>query len=447
MTMPGDSSAIFISSAGNRISTNDAGVTWNNDQINPFTIIYPEHFLNPNEGFIETMLADRSSDRYHARTSDGGHTWLPFECSNPGLKQFIHTSSNISYAIPESSNLSDTIVMKTTDRGATWSTCLLATLAGFSDKNVRATSSMHRGDDTVYVAFRDKGTMVWTTNGGASWSLHTIPRFRMMNMRQRRYSWGITDSLVMRSSDDGLTWESVLTLPSDALAFRKLIVFSGESIAVSSQRVLAPPFNVDGYMHRSTDGGSTWATNPVYLYDILQDEQEVPFLTKDGLGYSSYGRSNMQGGYSILLSITTDFWETSTRRYITSSTASSDRLVAFNRDLIWLIMNGRIYSTESGGIDAIEPPAIPFSSDLAQNYPNPFSFVTSIPYRIEGGSPRHALLELYDIMGRRVKTLFDNIAEPGDHVTSLNAAGLQPGMYFVRFTSGKRMAMRKILVN
>jgi hypothetical protein len=64
-----------------------------------------------------------------------------------------------------------------------------------------------------------------------------------------------------------------------------------------------------------------------------------------------------------------------------------------------------LVSLASGGID--DPPGelLPSRIDLAQNYPNPFNPETNIAYTIDGGG--RVLLEIYDILGRHVRTLVD----------------------------------------
>ena len=59
-----------------------------------------------------------------------------------------------------------------------------------------------------------------------------------------------------------------------------------------------------------------------------------------------------------------------------------------------------------GDANVYDAPAIPTSFKLAQNYPNPFNPVTTIEYNVANSS--FVTLEVYDVMGRLVKTLVDN---------------------------------------
>ncbi len=90
-----------------------------------------------------------------------------------------------------------------------------------------------------------------------------------------------------------------------------------------------------------------------------------------------------------------------------------------------------------------------FTFHLQQNYPNPFNPVTTIEYSIQADgwrSPRNVRLELYDILGRRVKMLVDEAKMPGTYRVVLDAQGLTSGVYFYRLTSGATSLIKKLLL-
>lgn len=63
------------------------------------------------------------------------------------------------------------------------------------------------------------------------------------------------------------------------------------------------------------------------------------------------------------------------------------------------------------------PVEIPRTFALYQNYPNPFNPTTTISFEVPGtgGSAERVSLNVYDIRGRRVKTLVDSSLQPGRH--------------------------------
>ncbi len=79
------------------------------------------------------------------------------------------------------------------------------------------------------------------------------------------------------------------------------------------------------------------------------------------------------------------------------------------------------------------------------SYPNPFSTETTVSFSLpEAGLTS---LEIFDVTGRSVKTVVDDIFySKGDHRIKIQSAELPSGIYFYRLVSGKYSANRKIIV-
>ncbi len=90
----------------------------------------------------------------------------------------------------------------------------------------------------------------------------------------------------------------------------------------------------------------------------------------------------------------------------------------------------------------------PVSLELKQNFPNPFNGSTRITYRLASreNRPTTVRLTLFDIRGRRVKSVFLGRQSPGLHAVTLNADGLAGGLYFYRLSAGKAQITRKMLL-
>jgi len=93
-----------------------------------------------------------------------------------------------------------------------------------------------------------------------------------------------------------------------------------------------------------------------------------------------------------------------------------------------------------------EERSAPPSFTLDMNYPNPFNPTTIIQYSIPHTS--HVTLKVFDGLGREVKTLVDELKNPGTYNVSFNSQGLAAsGVYFCRLTAGQfRQTRRMILV-
>lgn len=90
-------------------------------------------------------------------------------------------------------------------------------------------------------------------------------------------------------------------------------------------------------------------------------------------------------------------------------------------------------------------PKFPLSFSLDQNYPNPFNPVTTIRYSI----PEKTLItiDVYNAIGKKVKTLFEGIKNSGEHSILLDGSNLSSGIYFVQMTSaGFRKSIKTLLI-
>ncbi len=73
---------------------------------------------------------------------------------------------------------------------------------------------------------------------------------------------------------------------------------------------------------------------------------------------------------------------------------------------------------------------IPEFFDLYQNYPNPFNPVTQIIFDVRATT--NVLLTVFDIMGRKVRTLVNQERPPGRYSVRFDAANLPSGPYLLR---------------
>jgi len=107
--------------------------------------------------------------------------------------------------------------------------------------------------------------------------------------------------------------------------------------------------------------------------------------------------------------------------------------------------NTRFEFTGPTGVSTITS-EIPDSYSLGQNYPNPFNPTTKINFAL----PKSGLvtLKIYDVLGREVKILVNDIKQAGNYSVDFNASEFSSGVYFYRLEAGtfnetKRMLMIK----
>jgi len=87
---------------------------------------------------------------------------------------------------------------------------------------------------------------------------------------------------------------------------------------------------------------------------------------------------------------------------------------------------------------------IPTHFGVDQNYPNPFNPITHFGYRItEVGL---VSLRVFDVLGREVATLVNEVKQPGSYTVEFGAGNLASGIYFYRLQTGSGAQIRKMVL-
>ena len=146
-------------------------------------------------------------------------------------------------------------------------------------------------------------------------------------------------------------------------------------------------------------------------------------------------------------------WDTTSARSWTQLTVV-DTLFLAPGDSAMIVLNAGVTSgpavSESGSnfdlvsaerIDGTpvssEAPPGPTRLNLSQNFPNPFTVTTTIPFHLS--RPGYARLDVYDVLGRKVETLLAGYLPAGAYSVVWQAAGLPRGTYFGRLRAGQHV--------
>ncbi len=82
---------------------------------------------------------------------------------------------------------------------------------------------------------------------------------------------------------------------------------------------------------------------------------------------------------------------------------------------------------------------------LQQNYPNPVANQTTIPFKLN--EPGNVILQVYDPLGRNVKTLVNDYRKSGSHYEILSVEGLPKGIYYYTLeVNGVLIGSRKMMI-
>jgi Secretion system C-terminal sorting domain len=87
--------------------------------------------------------------------------------------------------------------------------------------------------------------------------------------------------------------------------------------------------------------------------------------------------------------------------------------------------------------------SIPKVLSLA-NYPNPFNPSTMISYQVPNSS--HVNLRVFDVLGREVATLVNEVKSAGAYKAMFNASNFSSGVYFYQLNAGSFIQTKKMLL-
>ena len=162
--------------------------------------------------------------------------------------------------------------------------------------------------------------------------------------------------------------------------------------------------------------------NVTWLLDGNIIAEDTNNITLDGSALSTGGHS-----LSVVAEHITDFVINDPEKFLQSS---------FN----WIIN-----VSPPTGVEKED--GLPQKFALLQNYPNPFNPVTRIKYIIPAGIKETvATLKVYDVIGREISTLVNEIKAPGIYEVSFDGNNLPSGVYFYRLQSGNYSEVKKFVL-
>ncbi|MCH7676972.1 T9SS type A sorting domain-containing protein, partial [candidate division KSB1 bacterium] len=272
------------------------------------------------------------------------------------------------------------------------------------------------------------GGVFRSTDNGDNWSeINTglaNTDIRALAINSNDHIFAGTAGGLFRSTDNGDNWLEINAgLPTNT-AVGTLAINSGGDVFAGSNRGV----------FRSTDNGNNWNQMNTGLTST-----RVAALAINSLGEIFAGTS----GGVFRSTDNGDNWN----EINTGLTNSNVSALATNS-------TGHIFAGTSGAgvfrslasttkVEEVAS-ARPSSFVLEQNYPNPFNPSTTIEFALEKRSP--VKLKVFDITGREVARLVDDMLTPGSYKVVFNATGLPSGIYFYRIKAGKYTHTKKLML-
>ncbi len=374
------------------------------------------------------IVVATSPGRAYLLSTDGGQRWqqktFPYGYRIWGIKVAEETI----YAI-----LDQVTLYKSTDLGTTW-----------SQVNAGGYSALRALDvyDSTHLALQTYGYLNVSSDGGRTWNrqpfarqamfndLHIVHPFRIVGAGAF-YDSNLVRGMIYSTPDGGYNWR-IQDLPG---SMEKIMMLtSTRGFAVGNRQ-----------LYRTTDGAGTWT--PVV--------NEVPsycfFDTLQGIVKSVYNfHQTTDGGIN---------WRLSSTIKPPDRAAGSTRMVTSKRGDLFAVGYGRLLMFPSAFRPSASQPGDPMNEPssvfLCQNYPNPFNPSTTIKFQIPSSNAqlgfgisdlRFVSLKVYDVLGREVATLVNEVKQPGEYSVVFDGTNLPSGVYFYRLTAGGFTRVRKMVL-
>jgi hypothetical protein len=373
------------------------------------------------------------------KSTDGGATWDTGTFAQGGDKQWmtidrsggIGDGHHYAYWSIWWSICYPGYFTRSTDRGASYEDCdsiptvmywgtlnvgpdgeLYACGAGFEDFVVAKSTNANDSSQSVawdFVTSVDLDGEIWSGTGpnpggllGQAWVAtdHSSGPTRgnvylLCSVKQTSSPYDSLDVMFSRSTDGGSTWSAPVRVNDDPAVdawqwFGTMSVAPDGRIDAIWLDTRNDPGGYDSelYYSYSFDAGATWSTNE------RLSESFDPHL--------GWPMQNKMGDYFDMVSDSLGF------HLAWAATFNGEQDVYY----------GRYHGHHPSGIgDDDGGTRIPRSLALAQNHPNPFNPSTTISFEIPGtpGTKQGVNLAVYDLRGRRIRTLVDSALEPGSH--------------------------------
>ncbi|MFA6457102.1 MAG: YCF48-related protein [Bacteroidota bacterium] len=386
--------------------------------------LFDVHFIDPNNGFacgVGGMVL---------KTTNGGINWNPLSTGfTDGFQIVRFLNADTGFVCGTTNG----ILLKTTNGGSSWND-IGPTLPDHSNGGMWFTSI-----DTGCIAIGSgysNSKILKTHNGGVTWDTvyAGVNWISYMNFSDAYHGWATASGgTILKTTDGGNNW-TVLQLGDNYW-------MSGVYFFDPNDGLVGGGFQTTGtfpIIWKTTDSGNNWL--PVFAQS-----------SSVWIGVSKIGFAEINIGYAInavstgagSLLKTTNGGTT----WAVEVTPKKNLRGLFFTDTTngYAVGDGGTILKYSGTTDAVHlPTSYPTAFALEQNYPNPFNPSTSIEYSLPKDS--RVEIEVFDMLGRQVKTLVNEEKTSGTYKVRFNATSLSSGVYFYRMSSDNFFGIKKLVL-
>ena len=179
---------------------------------------------------------------------------------------------------------------------------------------------------------------------------------------------------------------------------------------------------------------------PIHAVNLEDSTVTVAVFTNlpamDGLAFDSEGRLYISSWYTDAIHRYDQSLSNPHEVFSSGHPDPADISVDFTNNILCIpiFYQNRIDFVEISPT-SIEEPELPKSALVAESYPNPFNSTAIIKYDLPVSSD--VVIEVYDILGRRIETLFRGSLSAGRYQTAWDAKEMSSGIYFYEIKTGQ----------
>lgn len=106
--------------------------------------------------------------------------------------------------------------------------------------------------------------------------------------------------------------------------------------------------------------------------------------------------------------------------------------------------NGLVFGPKYMPVGIEDDETLPQVYELSQNYPNPFNPSTTVRFAIPEAA--RVSIELYTVLGHKIRTLVDRQMTPGWHSINIDGSDLASGIYLYRIRANDYSDVKKMIL-
>ncbi|MCK4894041.1 MAG: M28 family peptidase [Calditrichia bacterium] len=462
-----------VGRSGTIVHSSDGGETWQPQSSGTSSRLYGVHFLNPDTGFVVGW------DGRLLRTENGGTNWTIMS---------VPTSSYL-YGIDFIDDQNGIVAgwngtcLKTVDGGDTWTTA-----GSMLGENAYSVDYV----DPQILWCSGDGLFAKSDNSATTWQsqLHLLPDASLNNVLTTKIGTTYPDQYyiicahyddmpsgpVAPGADDNGSGTAAVIEAARILApynFKysiRFVLFSGEeqglvgSQAYASQAAAAGDqilgaLNMDmiGYdgnndgrmeIHAGTMLNSQIIGNlMVANISTFQLPLVADYLTSGSSGASDHA-SFWSAGYPAIMHIE-DFQDFTPYYHTVNDLLSTLRQSYFHDNAKLTIGTLAMLAQLDGEPTGLPQQQLPRDFVLSEPYPNPFNPVVHLRYHLPFSD--EVSVDVYDVLGKRVKSIVNEIQKAGWHQISWDSqndagAAVSSGIYLIRIHTNYGTRMKKVIL-